>query len=74
MKNKNPLNACLSIKYALFITLHLSLITQSKAQSRFEFSPLARAAYDKTLALKFEEANGLIAELRRKEPSNAVAY
>ncbi len=67
-KNKKPLITCFLIGFLL-----LNLI-KINAQSRFEFTPLARAAYDKTLALKFDEANGIIAELRRKEPDNAVAY
>ncbi len=79
--SKYLINTCLSIRYVPFIILNLSFIILNlsfiipiNAQSRFEFSPLARAAYDKTLALKFDEANGIIAELRRKEPNNAVAY
>jgi Tetratricopeptide repeat len=60
-------------KGCLMAFLLLNFI-QLNAQSRFEFTPLARAAYDKTLALKFDEANGIIAELRRKEPDNSVVY
>jgi Tetratricopeptide repeat len=56
------------------LALNLLLSNALHGQSRFDFSPLARSAYDKTLALKFDEANAIIAELRRKEPDNAVAY
>ena len=58
----------------LILGLNLFVQTALNAQSRFDFSPLARAAYDKTLALRFDEANGIIAELRRKEPDNVVVY
>jgi hypothetical protein len=65
----------LKITFTILI-LGLSLFVHNalNAQSRFDFSPLARAAYDKTLALRFDEANGIIAELRRKEPDNVVVY
>jgi tetratricopeptide (TPR) repeat protein len=68
MKNINK------IAYFSIFMLNLLIIQVLNAQSRFEFSPLARAAYDKTLALKFDEANGILAELKRKEPDNAVIY
>jgi tetratricopeptide (TPR) repeat protein len=58
----------------LILVLNLNAHNALNAQSRFDFSSLARAAYDKTLALRFDEANGIIAELRRKEPDNVVVY
>jgi Tetratricopeptide repeat len=63
-------------KNLLFLSIFYNslFINTLNAQSRFEFSPLARSAYDKTLALKFDDAKETIAELRRKEPDNAVAY
>jgi hypothetical protein len=68
MKNINK-----TLIFGIFM-LNLFVTQTLNAQSRFEFSPLARAAYDKTLALKFDEANGILAELRRKEPDNAVFH
>ena len=60
----------------LFVLVFLFFFSKNtlNAQSRFDFSPLARAAYDKTLAMRFDEANATLAELRRKEPDNAVVY
>jgi tetratricopeptide (TPR) repeat protein len=65
----------IKIVFVVFILgLNLLAHTVLNAQSRFDFSPLARAAYDKTLALRFDEANVIIAELRQKEPNNIVVY
>jgi tetratricopeptide (TPR) repeat protein len=66
MKNK-----LFSLIFIIFNLLSINILT---AQSRFEFSPLARAAYDKTLAMRFDEATVILAELRRKEPDNTVAH
>jgi tetratricopeptide (TPR) repeat protein len=74
INNKSIVKAPLIPILMAFLMVNLMTINALKAQSRFDFSPLARSAYDKTLALKFDEANGIIAELRRKEPDNAVAY
>jgi Tetratricopeptide repeat len=60
--------------FAILLAINSLIINVLNAQSGFDFSPLARSAYDKMLALKFDEANALIVELRRKEPNNAVAY
>jgi tetratricopeptide (TPR) repeat protein len=73
IKKSFSLNNLAIIKCCLIGFLSFNFM-DINAQSRFEFSPLARAAYDKTLALKFDEANSIIEELRRKEPDNAVAY
>ena len=44
------------------------------SQGKFEFTPLARDAYEKTLALRFDEANLLIARLKLEEPGNLFSY
>ncbi len=59
----------------LFLTLSILLIVSDLlAVGRFEFTPLARKAYDKTLALKFDEAYSLIADLRKNDPDNLVVH
>jgi hypothetical protein len=73
----NRFNYMKNIKIAFVVLISgLNLLVHNalNAQSRFDFSPLARAAYDKTLALRFDEANVMIAELRQKEPGNVVVY
>ena len=58
----------------LIITIfNLLIINILYAGGRFEFTVLARNAYDKVLSMRFEEANFLLAELRKKEPDNVVA-
>jgi len=39
----------------------------------FEFSPLARDAYQKVFSLRFGEAAVALADLRRREPNNLIA-
>jgi len=41
--------------------------------STFDFSPLARDAYQKVFSLRFVEAATALAELRRREPNNLIA-
>ena len=43
------------------------------AMPHFEFTPLARRAYDKALSLRFAEAYGLLAQLQKQDPDNLIA-
>ena len=59
----------------VFLIIYISLIINTlHAAGKFEFTPLARQAYEKTLALKFDEANVLLAQLRKNEPQNLVVF
>lgn len=59
----------------LFFTICISLIFNKLwATGTFEFSPLARQAYEKTLAMKFDEAEKLVAQLKKSEPNNLVVH
>jgi tetratricopeptide (TPR) repeat protein len=40
----------------------------------FNYSPLAKTAYENVMSLRFEEAYLQIAQLKREEPNNLVAY
>ena len=58
----------------LFIIGILLIVNDLWAIGKFEFTPLARKAYDKTLALKFDEAYDLISQMRQSDPNNLVVY
>jgi Tetratricopeptide repeat len=63
------------MKRALTILLFLNLATHTLlAAGKFEFTPLARQAYNKTMALKFDEAESLISQLRKNEPDNLIVH
>lgn len=40
----------------------------------YEFTPLARQAYEKTLSLRFDEARQLISKIKQNDPHNLVVY
>lgn len=44
------------------------------AQGRFEFTQLARDAYEKNLALRFDESSLLIARMKLEDPGNLLAH
>lgn len=52
----------------LFWTVNLSGLPY------FEFSPLAKQAYEKALSLRFIEAKTLIAKMKMQEPDNYMVY
>lgn len=59
----------------LILTLSILWISNPlEAAGRFEFTSLARKAYEKTMALKFDEAYALLAEMRKSESDNLVSY
>ena len=62
-----------SIKILLPLSI-LLIFNSLSAAGRFDFTPLARKAYDKTLALKFGEAADLVAQIRKNDPNNLVVY
>ena len=61
-----------NIKISILLIFFSLVFNDLPAAGKFEFTPLARKAYDKTLALKFDEAIDLIAQLRRTDPNNLV--
>jgi tetratricopeptide (TPR) repeat protein len=61
----------LPVSILLFFTLFISPL---QAAGKFEFSPLARQAYNKTMALKLDEAESLINQLRKNEPDNLIVH
>ena len=44
------------------------------AKGYFEYSSTAREAYDYVVELRFQEARGLIAQLKREEPENLIVH
>lgn len=40
----------------------------------FEYTPNARLAYEKTLALRFGEARSLLDQIRKQDPGNLIVY
>ncbi len=57
----------------LLTTLFFLIVHSVNASGRFEFTPLARTAYEKAMALRFMEATTLIGQLRSAEPDNLMA-
>jgi tetratricopeptide (TPR) repeat protein len=58
-----------------FLTNSLFLIVLNlQASGRFDFSPLARSAYEKAMALRFTEAMAQIAQLHSAEPDNLMVH
>ena len=41
---------------------------------KFEYTPLAKEAYEKVMSLRFDEANQTLIQLKLNEPDNLVAY
>ena len=63
------------MKIALTISILLiftSFLSPLQAAGKFEFTPLARQAYNKTMALKLDEAEILISQLHKNEPDNLI--
>jgi len=59
-----------------FLLLLLSALTAHPLTAltpSFDFSPLARDAYQKTFSLRFGEARTALADLKRQEPQNLIA-
>jgi tetratricopeptide (TPR) repeat protein len=58
----------------IFIIFNSLIINNLYAQKRFDFTPLARAAYDKTLALRFTEAKAQLELMRKNDPDNLIVH
>lgn len=56
------------------IILLFSLASTAFAEKYFDFTPLARSAYEKAISLRFGEAYALMAQLRLQEPDNLIVY
>jgi tetratricopeptide (TPR) repeat protein len=61
------------VKLFSFLCAILFLNNTLLASGKFEFSTLARSAYDKTMALKLDEADYYLSQLKQKEPDNLMA-
>ncbi|MCG8327541.1 MAG: tetratricopeptide repeat protein [Chitinophagales bacterium] len=59
---------------SIFIILFFSLASATSAEKYFDFTPLARSAYEKAISLRFGEAYALMAQLRLQEPDNLIVY
>ncbi len=55
-----------------FITIFLLSALKTQAKSRFEWTAALRSAYDKTLSLRFKEAETDLANIRLKDPDNLL--
>ena len=66
----------LSVLPFLFILLVLlSAVSTSKADNGyFDFSPRAKNAYENVMHLRFDDANGVMTEMRTAEPDNLMVY
>ena len=56
----------------LSLVLLLSPLALPGSEAYFTWSPKARQAYDKAIQLRFTEAERLLAQLKRDEPSNLI--
>ena len=65
----------MKIKLTISFFLIFSIgINPLQAAGKFEFTPLARQAYNKVMALKLDEADNLINQLRKNEPDNLIIH
>jgi tetratricopeptide (TPR) repeat protein len=56
----------------LFIVFFSLIINILHAQGYYDMSALARSSYDKTLALRFDDAHVVNAQMRQQEPQNLM--
>ena len=56
------------------ITWILILASIGSAQARFEFTPTARQAYEQALSLRLDEAQLTLAQMKRQDTDNLIAY
>ena len=59
---------------SISIILFFSLVSTAFAEKYFDFTPLARSAYEKAISLRFGEAYALMAQLRLQEPDNLIVH
>ncbi len=67
MINSHPMR---KLRYCCFLLL---LAGPLLAAGYFEYTPLARSAYEQILSLRFDDARRQISQLRQAEPENLVA-
>ncbi|MBK7409257.1 MAG: hypothetical protein IPJ40_15130 [Saprospirales bacterium] len=60
------------IRTAIFLLLLSPLFLQGTGAYYFNWSPKARQAYEKTIQLRFTEAQSLLDQLASEEPSNLI--
>ena len=61
------------IPFFLFLSF-LFFYTPSIQASHFEFTPAAKAAYQKALHLRFTEARQMVAQIKIDDPENLIVY
>lgn len=63
-----------SFRICLILVCLLAISPLFSNVTYYEFTPLAREAYEKSLSLRFEEAEKLLGEIRQNDPHNMVVY
>jgi tetratricopeptide (TPR) repeat protein len=71
MPKKTIPDHCRRVVIAVFFWLSCSALLQAR---HFEFTPMARQAYNKAISLRFGEAYNLMAQMRLKDPDNLIVY
>ncbi len=56
----------------IFLFFFFQIIAPATAKKRFEWTPALRTAYDKTLSLRFTEAESDLTAIRRNDPDNLL--
>jgi len=59
-------------KYVCLVLFNIFLIGSVSAKGYFKWSPTARKAYEKTLELRFSEAQQLLNDMKVTEPDNLI--
>jgi len=62
------------MKNRSFILLFCFFSLVAHSEKRFEWTPLMQQAYQKTIQLRFVEANTLIARIKLSDPENLLVY
>lgn len=61
-------------KYLLLLISLLASANTTLASYRFEYTSQARAAYERVISLRFEEANGILQQMKIEDPQNMIIY
>jgi hypothetical protein len=72
-RNSSATSGSIGVAIFGFLACFAGFITTAQAKGNFTFSPLARQAYDYTLAMRWDEAHALVKQLRETEPNNKIA-
>lgn len=62
------------MKYFLTVLIFCMAWSGEAATGNFDFSPLARQAYDQAISLRFGEARASVVQLKRQEPENLIVH